>query len=202
MMNGYVYLLRNKLNGKCYVGQTCDFERRMAEHEYEAKSGSSFKIHQAIRKYGMENFDTEILHSCQGEEQVVLEELNSLEIYYIRKFNSFFDGYNMTEGSRGALGLHHTEEARQKISKARSGLTLSEEHKAAISRSNHVRTVTSETRAKMSENNAMKDPANRAKVSKGVSNYIKSLTPEQLSERGRKIWESRRRNAALKQSNH
>lgn len=200
MTTGYVYLLRNRLNGKCYVGQTCDFDRRMAEHEYEAKSGSSFKIHQAIRKYGMENFDTKVLHSCQGEEQVVLEELNSLEIYYIRKFNSFVDGYNMTEGSRGSLGLHHTAEARQKIAKAREGITLSEEHKAAISRSNHVRTITADTRAKMSENNAMKDPANRAKVSKGVSNYVKSLTPEQLAERGRKIWESRRRNAALKKS--
>ena len=200
MTTGYVYLLKNKLNGKCYVGQTCDFDRRMAEHEYEARSGSSFKIHQAIRKYGLENFESIILHCCQGQEQVVLDELNSLEIHYIRKFDSFANGYNMTEGSRGSLGLRHTKEARQKMSKARSGRTLSEKHRAAVSRSNHTRTVTADTRARMSENNAMKDPANRAKVSQGVSNYIKSLTPEQLKERGRKIWESRRRNVALKNS--
>ena len=118
-MTGFIYLFRNKVNGKCYVGQTCNIYRRIREHVYEAQSGSSFKFHQAIRKHGFENFEFKVLHKCAGEEQVILDELNEKEIYYIDKYDSFNNGYNMTEGSRGSRGLHHTEEAKKRIGEAK-----------------------------------------------------------------------------------
>ena len=186
-MDGYIYLFQNKLNNKCYVGQTCDFERRLAEHIYEANKGSMFHLHQAIRKYGINNFDISVLYKCSGEE-VVLDSLNEKEMYYIDKYDSFNSGYNMTAGSRGSLGLHHSEEARKKMSEARIGITLSDAHKQAISESNHRRDVTSDTRKKMSDNNAMLDKKNRDKISESY----RKQTPEQIKERCRKMWETRR----------
>lgn len=50
------------------------------------------------------------------------ERLNELEIYYIRKFNSFNDGYNSTEGgSSGKL----SEETKSKISESLKGRPMS-----------------------------------------------------------------------------
>lgn len=49
-------------------------------------------IHQAIRKYGIENFAFEVLEECAEAL------LNEREIYWIAKLNSKQNGYNMTDG--------------------------------------------------------------------------------------------------------
>ena len=67
-----VYKITNLLNGKIYVGQTIrTLERRFKEHT-EADS----LIGKAIRKFGIENFSSEILETCQTKNQ-----LNEREIF-------------------------------------------------------------------------------------------------------------------------
>jgi group I intron endonuclease len=53
-----VYLIRNKINQKIYIGSTINFKERWYKH----KNGKGNKhLHNSIIKYGVENFDFEIL---------------------------------------------------------------------------------------------------------------------------------------------
>lgn len=80
----YIYKATNKINGKIYIGQTLDFKRRKSEH-LSAKNGVHAKciFHKAIQKYGKENFEWEIIDTCQ-----TLDESLFLESLYIAQYNS------------------------------------------------------------------------------------------------------------------
>ena len=73
-----VYKITNKLNGKVYIGQTTEgIEKRWKRHcGYQINDGTYF--HNAIKKYGAENFTIEIIDKAKNQ-----EELNELEFFYI-----------------------------------------------------------------------------------------------------------------------
>lgn len=87
-------------SGKSYIGQTkYSIEERLKGHLVDCKNGSERHFHQAIRKYGIENFTSEIL-----EENIETQnEADLKETYYIQKFDSFRNGYNMTEEGKGSI---------------------------------------------------------------------------------------------------
>ena len=85
-MKGIIYKITNKVNGKSYIGQTrYTIEFRWKQHQHK-KDNTYF--HNAIHKYGIENFSIEILEKCD------IEDLNSREIFYIAKYDTFVNGYN------------------------------------------------------------------------------------------------------------
>lgn len=96
MRTYYIYKATNKINGKSYVGQTCDFHSRVWQHQrcYE-KEDCDF--HRAIKEFGFDNFSWKIIETCESEDRAC-----ELEKYYIEKFNTYRDGYNMTKGGKGA----------------------------------------------------------------------------------------------------
>ena len=92
-MKGIIYKITNKVNGKSYIGQTrYTIEFRWRQHQHK-KDNTYF--HNAIHKYGIENFNIEILEECD------IEDLNSREIFYIAKYDTFNNGYNLTIGGDG-----------------------------------------------------------------------------------------------------
>ena len=96
-----IYKWTNKINNKSYIGQSIHIEQRKRQHiasAYYPKSNTYNSLfHMAIRKYGLDNFDFEILTICK------VEELDTLEKMYIKKFNSLMpNGYNMTPGGENA----------------------------------------------------------------------------------------------------
>ena len=92
-MKGIIYKITNKVNGKSYIGQTrYTIEFRWKQHQHK-KDNTYF--HNAIHKYGIENFSIEVLEECN------IEDLNSREIYYIAKYDTFNNGYNLTIGGDG-----------------------------------------------------------------------------------------------------
>lgn len=92
-MKGIIYKITNKVNGKSYIGQTrYTIEFRWRQHIHK-KDNTYF--HNAIKKYGVDNFIVEKLEECN------IEDLNEREIYYIAKYNTFKDGYNSTIGGDG-----------------------------------------------------------------------------------------------------
>lgn len=92
-MKGIIYKITNKVNGKSYIGQTrYTIEFRWKQHQHK-KDNTYF--HNAIHKYGVDNFNIEILEECN------IEELNQKEIFYIAKYDTFKNGYNLTIGGDG-----------------------------------------------------------------------------------------------------
>ena len=132
MMRSYdVYKITNKVNNKVYIGITSKgISARWKEHIYSAEHGCPFKLHNAIRKYGKENFSIELIDFCNS-----WEELTEKEQYYISEYKSLQDeyGYNMTEGGDGTFGRCHTEETKEKIRQKAIGREVTEATRLKLS---------------------------------------------------------------------
>ncbi len=90
---GYIYIIKNSVNNKVYIGQTIQpVEVRFKQHLKCLKSNRKQAISRAIKKYGKDKFFYEILEKC------TIENLNEKEEYYINKYSSFSKGYNLNKG--------------------------------------------------------------------------------------------------------
>lgn len=98
-----IYKFTNKINKKVYIGQSIDIQRRYREH-ISLKPGNKV-FHSALIKYGIENFDFEIIEECE------IKELDEKEKYYIQYFNSLVpNGYNVSTGGTNAAHLNKLNE--------------------------------------------------------------------------------------------
>ena len=136
-----IYCLTNEVNDKKYIGQTINFKKRMSEHRRDMREQSRL-LCKAIKKYGWESFRAEII----DETAKSYDELNLLEIHYIKKYKSLSNewGYNLDEGGhirnqspevrqacsdiKKAWWDAHPEE-KERMSKQHKGKTLSQESK-------------------------------------------------------------------------
>lgn len=98
-----IYKITNKINGHSYIGLSTKVEERWKYHlsPYNQERESHKTLYQAFAKYGVENFDFEILEECK------IEELGAKEKYYIDKFDTYHNGYNMTAGGEDNVGQSH-----------------------------------------------------------------------------------------------
>jgi group I intron endonuclease len=90
-MYGFIYLTTNKMNGKKYIG--------MCKNTHgKTYIGSGKLLKEAIKKYGIENFERIILQECE-----TFEELSDAEKFWIEKYNAVEDKnfYNLTSGGFG-----------------------------------------------------------------------------------------------------
>lgn len=143
-MYGYIYLTTNLVNGMQYIG------KHKSDKFDENYKGSGKLLLKAIKKYGIENFFTELIEECFS-----LDELNRREKFYIYFCDADSDKnyYNIRSGGDGGFGSgenhpwygrkmtqehlrkksentrgennpfygkHHTEEARKRISEKMS----------------------------------------------------------------------------------
>ena len=97
MIKGYIYKITNRVNNKVYIGQTkYTVEHRWKQHLRAYKEGRNTYLYKAINKYGIENF------SIESIEEVEISHLDEREIFWIAKYNSFQNGYNMTNGGQNS----------------------------------------------------------------------------------------------------
>lgn len=112
-----IYMIKNKINGKAYVGQAIDVHGRWKKHIYALSNQYHYNKHlqRSWNKYGADNFEFSIIEECNEYE------LNTKEIYWIAKNNSFYNGYNQTKGGDGVRGYKHSDAYRQKVRERVSG---------------------------------------------------------------------------------
>lgn len=181
-----IYKVTNILNGKCYIGKTKgDFQKRKKQHIQNALNGSERcpKFYNAIRKYGVDNFEWESVYS----ENCLIEQLNEKEKFYISKFNSIKEGYNVCVGGEGGDTLTNSPNKEERINKIRN------------------RNVSEETRQKISNaTRGKKNPFYGKKVSEEMKQKIREtklktiarLTIEERKKKfgsqniGKKSWNS------------
>lgn len=152
VVNGTIYMLKNKVNGKIYIGQTTrELSSRIYEHKRCRKSNSH--LSSAIMKYGFDNFEVITLDTA-----TTIQELNEKEYNYIKQYNSTDKtiGYNIEQGGRNSL---ISDETKDKMSKSRTGIKQSAEwianktsSKGSIEALKYGRPKTDEQKKYLSEN--------------------------------------------------
>lgn len=97
-----IYIIKNKINDKVYIGQADFAWKRWGSHLRDAHSKPKTVIDKAIKKYGEENFWYELL-----EKQI--QNYDEKEIYWIKKYDSQVpNGYNVAPGGKGCgSGIEH-----------------------------------------------------------------------------------------------
>ena len=90
-----IYKYTNKINNKTYIGLSNNIERRKHEHQYFANCIQDTYFHKALHKYGIENFDFEILETFETNDRTLL---GQREQYWIQYYDSYKNGYNETIG--------------------------------------------------------------------------------------------------------
>ena len=126
-MVGEVYLIENKINNHKYIGQTTQgYLNRFQQHVRETEYGDSSALHNAIRKWGEDNFKVELIETCD------LDQLDEREIYWISFYNTYKskDHYNMTSGGEGYL---LSEEIKDKISETMKKIPRGEKWEKSMS---------------------------------------------------------------------
>lgn len=89
---GIIYIITNKVNSKVYIGQTRKSLSERMRHHF-SKYETCTKLKKAIEQYGKDNFMYNVL------ELVPYSKLNEREFYYITKYNSVQNGYNIKYGN-------------------------------------------------------------------------------------------------------
>lgn len=116
----FIYKITNVVNDKNYIGLTKNFENRWSQHKRNAfVNKNNHKLSNAFRKYGVDNFSSEIIDSCRSFANAEI-----LEKYYIKFFDTYNKGYNSTLGGTGSKGHIPTKEERQKASDRMKGNTF------------------------------------------------------------------------------
>lgn len=114
-----IYKITNLVNDKVYIGKTTkEPSKRFKAHCTSAASGSQLLIHNALRKYGVENFKFEVIfNSFQASD------LDFYECHFIGEYQSFVNegrnGYNMTKGGEGLDPDTARQLAKQKLAEGK-----------------------------------------------------------------------------------
>lgn len=127
-----IYKLICRVNGKIYVGKTVNLRKRLYDHKNSEnlENVNNFVIHKAIKKYGWDSFDVEILEIIEDfDKHRDKQKILNIESHYINLLESTNPerGYNICKFSTDRTGLFHSEETKQKISAANKGRKLSKE---------------------------------------------------------------------------
>lgn len=100
-----IYKITNLINNKVYIGQSRCIKKRWKNHKITYHNSNdkayNYPLYRAMRKYGIENFQFEIIENCS------IAELNDKEKYWINYYHSNNDnyGYNQDDGGNASHSL-------------------------------------------------------------------------------------------------
>ena len=100
-----VYCIKNNINNKCYIGSTKNLVNRLIGDRYGHLNPNKLTnrptcLNKDLLSDGLENFSVIIL-----EEKDSFSEVEILEYHYIKEFDSYLDGYNLSVDGKGCIGV-------------------------------------------------------------------------------------------------
>jgi group I intron endonuclease len=133
-----VYLIRNSINGKCYIGSAVDIVKRWALHRHHLLKNKHHSpyLQRSYNKYGLVSFTFEVLCNCHREDLIYFEQ---------KCIDLLKPEYNICKIAGSSLGIKRSEETKAKISAAQKGVP-----KPWMNELNRNRAVNDETRLKIS----------------------------------------------------
>jgi group I intron endonuclease len=201
MCQGIIYRATNIINGKCYIGQTITpFTKRKGYHinaskrlrkksecieNEEAINGVYF--HNALKKYGIENFKWEVIYEC---DEGMLDMMETFKIMVNHSHYLEGKGYNMTWGGGSISGYKHTEEAKKKMSEKRKSI-MTDEMRKKIGETSKGRKHSKETKEKLSEMNkgrifSAEHKKKLSEVRKGIQYSAETIKKMSEAHKGKK----------------
>jgi group I intron endonuclease len=124
-----IYKATSKTSKKSYIGKTMrTLETRKRGHRRRSRH-CSYHFYNAIRKYGFEDFYWEIIENDINDENVLSER----EIFWIKYYNTYNDGYNATAGGEGSSGRPMSASLKLKIQQANIGRIVSQQTRELLS---------------------------------------------------------------------
>lgn len=92
----YIYKIENLINHKKYIGLTNNIVRRKSRHFTDLKYNHHDNgfLQKEYNIFGKDNFSFEIIFSGDVDYEII----SDLEKYYIKKYDSYLNGYNQNEG--------------------------------------------------------------------------------------------------------
>lgn len=157
-----VYVIRNMLDGREYVGQTKNtakgvWSRHTKPLEKRRKDKESQYVDVSIAKHGKENFSFRIVEICEHTQEVIDE----AEDRWILELNTLYpNGYNMKRGGAGdtSIGISQGNRGKKKdaewcrnLSLSRTGYKMEEAQKQLISKIQTGRKQPESTKKKRSQ---------------------------------------------------
>lgn len=102
---GFIYKITNDINDKMYIGKTSlTIEDRWKEHIRDSKKRVLYEkrpLYNAMNKYGVDKFHIDIIEQTGN--------LDEREIYWIKYYNTYKNGYNATLGGDGKTKFNYNE---------------------------------------------------------------------------------------------
>ena len=149
-MKSGIYLIKNIINNKVYIGSAVNIDKRWKEHKTLLKEGKHHSCHlqSAWDLYGEQSFAFELIEEVSNPQDLLEHEQVYLDHY---KSYEGDRGYNICKVAGSPLGVKRSEETRKKLSEANKN--RSEETRKKINEANKRRIISEETRKKISEAN-------------------------------------------------
>lgn len=141
-----IYKIVNNITGKVYIGYDSRWPKRKQSHIYHTKDRNQY-IYQSIRKYGIKNFTWEPIYQSKDGKHC----LSVMESHFIKEYDSFNNGYNLTLGGEGTLGRPTNETTKNKISQALKNKPKSKKHIEKMSETRKGKIPSAETLKKRSD---------------------------------------------------
>lgn len=147
-MKSGIYLIKNIINNKVYIGSAINIDKRWKHHKKDLAKGKhhSCLLQRAWDKYGEQNFKFEIIEEVQNPVHLL-----SYEQVFLDYYKSYEDdkGYNICKIAGSRYGLKSSKETKQKLREAHIGKKFSEEHKKKIKEANVGRKLSQEHKNKL-----------------------------------------------------
>lgn len=122
MISG-IYYIKNNINNKYYIGQSVNIKHRKQHHFAELRHNTHRNVYlqNAFNKYSENAFEFKLIKACKPRY------LNRFEKMYIKIYDSYNNGYNLTEGGENPpilkgknnpfYGKKHSDESCLQMSK-------------------------------------------------------------------------------------
>lgn len=124
-----IYGVIHRDSGRVYVGRSVNLRSRLFAHRSFARDGRRLgKFYAAIKQYGEDAFDFEVLERCEPDK------LNERERFYIQFMDSVNNGFNLAEfPEKSRFGVPQSAETRKKMSASQGLRQRAPEVRAALS---------------------------------------------------------------------
>lgn len=214
-----IYEIRNKSNGKVYIGSSIKIEQRWGEHRRSLTAGTHGNGHlkSAWLKYGADSFSFSVIEYVPDILMLIVRE----QYWIDARDASGNNGYNINPTAASQLGKKHSEQGRRNMALAQTGRkhsnetralmsiaqkslnkTLSEEQRSVISHAQTGRSHSQETRKKMSASRMGLRPSEetRKKLTEAQTGNKKALGHKHTEESKQKMRDACRKRRALAQA--